>query len=76
MFLTDPIEAGYVKNGKSASQTTRHIMRVWEPGKRKKKKKKKAAKCSEKFIIDSEMGPRDIVRVNKDRDGLPRVLSH
>lgn len=36
----------------------------------------KAAQRSEKFIINSEMGPCDIIRVNKDGDGLPRVLSH
>lgn len=79
MFLTDPIQAGYVKkpknkNGKTASQTTPHIesFRI----RKGEKKNKEAAKCSEKFIIDSEMGPCDIIRVNKDRDGLPRVLSH
>lgn len=71
MFLTDPISAGYVKNEKTASRTARHIMRVLESG-----NKTKAAKCSKKFVIDSEMGPRDIIRVNKNRDGLPRVLSH
>lgn len=52
-----------------------HTLRVLESG-RGGKKNKEAEKCSEKFIIDSEMGPCDIIRVNKDRDGLPRVLSH
>lgn len=71
MFLTDPTEAGYVKNRKTASQTTLHIMRVLEP-----EGKKRQQKRSEKFIINSEMGPCHIIRVNEDGDRLPRVLSH
>lgn len=68
----NPIETGYVKNGKTESPTTLCRIRVLEPG----RGKIKSAGHSEKFIIDSEMGPSDIIRVDEDRDGLPRVLSH
>ena len=45
MFLTDPIQAGYIKKKQPRkTQTTLHIMRVSEPEQKKKKGSKNAQK--------------------------------